>query len=321
MSTTVDLSVNVGGLRLRNPVMPASGTFAEGLEKVMDFNRLGAFVTKTITRELRDGNPLPRVVERPGSLINAIGIPSKGVPYFIEKTLPHYTPYDTPLVVSISAPTAEGFASLAAELGALPGIAAIEANISCPNIEEDGKAFAMRADSTERVTRALRAATKLPLWVKLTPNTGDVPEVARAAEGAGADAVVVANTILSMAIDLATFRPCLGNIMGGLSGPAIKPIVLRQVFQCAKAVKIPVIGCGGISTAADAVEYMLAGASAVQVGTATFVQPAAMTTIIDGLEAFCLRREIPRITDLIRGVVIEEADEPDLAWLDPVGAR
>lgn len=321
MSTTVDLSVNVGGLRLRNPVMPASGTFAEGLEKVMDFNCLGAFVTKTITRELRDGNPLPRVVERPGSLINAIGIPSKGVPYFIEKTLPHYAPYDTPLVVSISAPTAEGFASLAAELGALPGIAAIEANISCPNIEEDGKAFAMRADSTERVTRALRAATKLPLWVKLTPNTGDVPEVARAAEGAGADAVVVANTILSMAIDLATFKPCLGNIMGGLSGPAIKPIVLRQVFQCAKAVKIPVIGCGGISTAADAVEYMLAGASAVQVGTATFVQPAAMTTIIDGLEAFCLRREIPRITDLIRGVVIEEADEPDLAWLDPVGAR
>lgn len=321
MSTTVDLTVNVGGLRLRNPVMPASGTFAEGLEKVMDFNRLGAFVTKTITRELRDGNPLPRVVERPGSLINAIGIPSKGVPYFIEKTLPHYAPYDTPLVVSISAPTAEGFASLAAELGAVPGIAAIEANISCPNIEEDGKAFAMRADSTERVTRALRAATKLPLWVKLTPNTGDVPEVARAAESAGADAVVVANTILSMAIDLATFKPCLGNIMGGLSGPAIKPIVLRQVFQCAKVVRIPVIGCGGISTAADAVEYLLAGASAVQVGTATFVQPAAMTTIIDGLETFCVRREIPRITDLIRGVVIEEADEPDLAWLDPVGAR
>lgn len=320
MSTTVDLSVTVGGLRLRNPVMPASGTFAEGLEKVMDFNRLGAFVTKTITRELRDGNPLPRVVERPGSLINAIGIPSRGVPYFIEQTLPNYAPYDTPLVVSISAPTAEGFASLAAELGEVPGIAAIEANISCPNIEEDGKAFAMRADSTERVTRALRAATTLPLWVKLTPNTGDVPEVARAAESAGADAVVVANTILSMAIDLATFKPCLGNIMGGLSGPAIKPIVLRHVFQCAKAVRIPVIGCGGISTAADAVEYLLAGASAVQVGTATFVQPAAMTTIIDGLEAFCVRREIPRVTDLIRGLVIEEADEPDVAWLDPVGA-
>jgi len=312
----VDLSVHVGGLHLRNPVMPASGTFAEGLERVVDFNRLGAFVTKTITRELRAGNPLPRVVERPGSLINAIGIPSKGVPYFIEKTMPKYAPYDTPLVVSISAPTLEGFASLAAEL-TIAGIAAIEANISCPNIEEDGKAFAMNADTTERVTAALRAATTLPLWVKLTPNTGDMPSIARSAEAAGADAVVVANTILSMAIDLRTFKPCLGNIMGGLSGPAIKPIILRQVFQCAKAVKIPVIGCGGISTAEDAVEYMLAGASAVQVGTATFLQPAAMTTIIEGLELFCRRREIATVTDLIGGALIEEADEPDIAWVSP----
>lgn len=320
MSMNVDLAVDIGGLRLKNPVMPASGTFAEGLDKVMDFNRLGAFVTKTITRELRDGNPLPRVVEQPGSLINAIGIPSKGVSHFVERTLPHYRRYDTPLVVSISAPTTEGFASLAAELSAFPGIAAIEANISCPNIEEDGKAFAMHAGATERVTRALREATRLPLWVKLTPNTGNVPEVAQAAEASGADAVVVANTILAMAIDLRTFKPCLGNIMGGLSGPAIKPIVLRQVFQCAKAVRIPVIGCGGIATAEDAVEYMLAGASAVQVGTATFVQPAAMTTIIDALAEFCLRREIPRVADLVGGVLIEEADERDLAWLDPVAA-
>ena len=317
MSTTVvDLSVTVGGLRLRNPIMPASGTFAEGLDQALDFTRLGAFVTKTITRELRTGNPLPRVVERPGSLINAIGIPSKGVPHFIEETLPFYQRYDTPLVVSISAPTADGFASLAAELS-LPGVAAIEANISCPNIEEDGKAFAMHAEATEKVTRQLRAATALPLWVKLTPNTADMPEVARAAEAAGADAVVVANTILSMAIDLKTFKPCLGNIMGGLSGPAIKPIILRHVFQCAKAVRIPIIGCGGISTSDDAVEYMLAGASAVQVGTATFVQPAAMTTMIDGLEAFCLHRDIARVSELTGGVIIEEADEPDLAWLNP----
>jgi len=314
--TVVDMSVTVGGLTLRNPVMPASGTFADGLDRVMDFNRLGAVVTKTITRELRTGNPLPRVVERPGGLINAIGIPSKGVPHFIEETLPYYAAYDTPLVVSISAPTAEGFANLAAELS-VSGVAAIEANISCPNIEEDGKAFAMRAESTENVTRLLRQATKLPLWVKLTPNTGDMPDVARAAEAAGADAVVVANTILSMAIDLKTFKPCLGNIMGGLSGPAIKPIVLRHVFQCAKAVGIPVIGCGGISTSDDAVEYMLAGASALQVGTATFVQPAAMMAIIEGLEAFCLHREIARVADLTGGVVIEEADEPDLAWLNP----
>jgi dihydroorotate dehydrogenase (NAD+) catalytic subunit len=313
---SIDLSVDVGGLRLRNPVMPASGTFAEGLNKVFDFNRIGAFVTKTVTRELRAGNPLPRVVERPGSLINAIGIPSRGVPHFVEKVIPQYAAYDPPLVVSISAPTAEGFASLAAELS-LPGVAAIEANISCPNLEEDGKAFAMRAESTERVTRELRAATELPLWVKLTPNTGDVPEVARAAEAAGADAVVVANTILSMAIDLKTFKPCLGNIMGGLSGPAIKPIVLRQVFQCAKAVNIPIIGCGGISTAEDAIEYMLAGASAVQIGTATFLQPAAMIDVIDGIEKFCLQRAISRVADLVRGVVIEEADDQDLAWLSP----
>jgi dihydroorotate dehydrogenase (NAD+) catalytic subunit len=313
---TVDLSVRVGGLTLRNPVMPASGTFAEGLDRVMDFNRLGAFVTKTITRELRTGNPLPRVVERPGSLINAIGIPSKGVTYFVEETLPYFAAYDPPLVVSISAPTADGFASLASEL-TLPGVAAIEANISCPNIEEDGKAFAMHPEATDKVTRALRGATSLPLWVKLTPNTGDMPEVARAAEAAGADAVVMANTILSVAIDLKTFKPCLGNIMGGLSGPAIKPIILRHVFQCAKAVRIPVIACGGISSADDAVEYILAGASAVQVGTATFVQPAAMTTIIDGIEAFCVHREIARVADLTGGVVIEEADEPDLAWLNP----
>ena len=314
---TVDMSVRIGGLTLRSPIMPASGTFAEGLAEVIDFNRLGACVTKTITRELRSGNPLPRVVERPGSLINAIGIPSKGVPYFIEHTLPYYAAFDTPLVVSISAPTAEGFASLAAELS-LPGVAAIEANISCPNIEEDGKAFAMRADSTQNVTRHLRAATKLPLWVKLTPNTGDMPEVARAAEAAGADAVVVANTILSMAIDLKTFKPCLGNIMGGLSGPAIKPIILRHVFQCAKAVKIPVIGCGGIMNAEDAVEYMLAGASAVQVGTATFIQPAALMTITDDLARFCAHREIAHVSDLVGGVVIEEADEPDVSWLSPV---
>src|ERR1700721_4319209 len=191
---SIDLSVDVGGLKLRNPV--------------------------------------PRGVERPGSLINAIGIPSKGVPHFIEKIIPQYAVYEPPLVVSISAPTAEGFASLASEL-TLSGVSAIEANISCPNIEEDGKAFAMRAESAEKVTRQLRAATKLPLWAKLTPTTADIAEVARAAEAAGADAVVVANTFLSMAIDLKTLKPCLGNAMGGLSGPALKPIVLRRGFQWA----------------------------------------------------------------------------------------
>jgi dihydroorotate dehydrogenase (NAD+) catalytic subunit len=311
-----DMSVNIGGLLLCNPVMPASGTFAEGLGEVIDLNRLGALVTKTITRELRSGNPLPRVAEVAGGMLNAIGIPSRGVPYLLEHTLPLYRQWTPPLVVSISAPTAEGFAALAAEVS-VAGVAAIEANISCPNIEEDGRAFAMRAATTEAVVRQLRGATALPLWVKLTPNTGEMAEVAQAAEAAGADALVVANTILAMAIDLQTFRPRLGNLMGGLSGPAVKPIVLRQVFQCARVTSIPIIGCGGIATAADAAEYMLAGASAVQVGTATFVNTAAMIEVIVGLERFCAARGLHRVAELTGALKHEETDEEDLSWVAP----
>ena len=309
-----DLSVTIGNLTLRNPVMPASGTFAEGLAQAVDLNRLGALVTKTITRETRAGNPLPRVAEVPGGMLNAIGIPSKGVPYFLDHTLPLYRQWSPPLIVSISAPTAEGFGQLAAEIS-VPGVAAIEANISCPNIEEDGKAFAMRAKSTETVMRVLRTATNLPIWVKLTPNTGEIAEVARAAAGEGADALVVANTILAMAIDLQTMQPRLGNVMGGLSGPAVKPIVLRQVYQCARAVTTPIIGCGGIANAADAAEYMLAGAAAVQVGTATFLRPGAMVAIIDGLAQFCQSRGFARVSDLTGALSREEADEDDLSWV------
>lgn len=312
-----DMAVHVGGLALANPVMPASGTFAEGLGAVMDLDRLGALVTKTITRELRAGNPVPRVAEVVGGMLNAIGIPSKGVPYFLETTLPLYRRWAPPLVVSISAPNVEGFASLAAEVS-VPGVAAIEANISCPNIEEDGKAFAMRPGATEQVVRRLRAATALPLWVKLTPNTGEIGEVAKAAEAAGADALVVANTILGMSIDLQSFRPRLGNVMGGLSGPAIKPIVLRQVYQCARAVRVPIIGCGGISTAADAAEYMLAGACAVQVGTATFLDAAAMLAVIDGLDHFCRARGMARVSALTGAIRHEESDEDDVLWVTPV---
>ena len=292
-----DRAGRIGGLGLANPVMPASGTFAEGLAQVADVTRLGAIVTKTITRELRTGNPLPRVAEVRGGMLNAIGIPSKVLPYFLGNTLPLYRAWGVPVVVSISAPTAEGFASLAAEVS-VEGVAAIEANISCPNIEEDGRAFAMRPASTALVMRALRRATPLPLWAKLTPNTGETAEVARAAEAEGADALVVANTILGMSVDLQTFRPSLGNVMGGLSGPCIKPVVLRQVYQTARAAGIPVIGCGGISTAEDAAEYLLAGASAVQVGTATFLDPHAMTGVIDGLARFCAARGIPRVAAL-----------------------
>jgi dihydroorotate dehydrogenase (NAD+) catalytic subunit len=301
-----DLSVRVGDLTLANPVMPASGTFAEGLGNAVDLSRLGAFVTKTITHELRDGNPMPRVAEVTGGMLNAIGIPSKGVSYLLDKALPLYRPWSVPLIVSISAPTAEGFAGLAADVS-VRGVAGIEANISCPNIEADGKAFAMRAASTHAAVQHIRAATRLPLWVKLTPNTGDIAEVAHAAEEAGADALVVANTILAMSIDLDTFRPRLGNVMGGLSGPVIKPIVLRQVYQCARAVNIPIIGCGGVATASDAAEYMLAGATAVQIGTATFVNSRTLIEVIEGLERFCIARNIKQVAELTGALRHDEA--------------
>lgn len=293
----VDLTVKLGALTLKNPVMPASGTFSEGLARVFSFDELGAVVTKTLTAELRGGNPTPRVAEAGQGLLNSIGIPSKGIPYFVDHILPEYRTYSTPLVVSVSAPTAELFADAVRQLD-LPGVAAIEANISCPNIEEDGKAFAMRATSTAAVVGQLRRATALPLWVKLTPNTGDIGAVARAAEDSGADAIVVANTILAMAIDAETFKPRLGGIMGGFSGPAIKPIALRLVYQCAKVVGIPIIGCGGIATAEDAVEFMLAGAAAVQVGTATFVRPTAMLDVVRDLTAFCRRKGLTKVSAL-----------------------
>lgn len=278
----VDLSTRIGGLYLKNPIMPASGTFSEDLADVFDLDLLGAHVTKTITREKRGGNATPRVCEVRGSMLNSIGIPSKGVEAFKTEVLPFYRRYDAPLVVSISAGSADDFARLCGEM-TVPGVAAIEVNISCPNIEEDGKAFAMRPSTTETVMTKLRAATDLPLWAKLTPNTGETAEVARAAEAAGADALVVSNTLLAMAVDITTRRPKLGNLMGGLSGPAFKPVALRMAYQCAKSVDIPVIGCGGISTVEDIVEYLIVGCAAVQVGTATFIEPGIMVRMIDGL--------------------------------------
>ena len=297
----IDLAVDVGRLRLANPVMPASGTFAEGLAKVLPFDRLGALVTKTITAQLRDGNPTPRVAEVEAGMLNSIGIPSKGVDYFLTEVLPFYRQFKTPLIVSISAPSVEAFGEIAARVDQ-PGVAGIEANISCPNVEEDGRAFAMQARATGAVVERVRAATRLPLWVKLTPNTIDVAAIAKAAEDAGADALVVANTILAMSIDIETGRPSLGSIMGGLSGPAVKPVIVRMTYQCAKAVRIPVIGCGGISTAHDAIEYMLAGATAVQVGTATFVRPNAMLEVIDGIAAYCARKGLARASQITGGV-------------------
>ncbi|MGE0747036.1 MAG: dihydroorotate dehydrogenase [Rhodospirillales bacterium] len=293
----VDLSVRVGSLTLQNPVMPGSGTFSEELSRVVDLNRLGAFVTKSVTMAWRDGNPTPRICETADGMLNSIGLPSKGVDYFLANTVPFYRAFGPPLVASVSADTPDEFAEICARVS-VPGVAAIEVNISCPNLEADGHAFAMEPDGTYDVVRRMRARTDRPLWAKLTPNTALIPEIAQAAESAGADALVVANTILGMAIDVETFEPKLGTVTGGLSGPAVKPVIVRMVWQCARAAGIPVIASGGVMTAADVVEYMAAGASAVQVGTATFVKADAMTSIIDELAAWCAARGIARAADL-----------------------
>ena len=304
----VDLSVKIGSLALKNPIMPASGTFSEDMARIFDLGLLGAHVTKTITREKRSGNPTPRVCEVRGSMLNSIGIPSKGVEWFKANVIPFYSRYETPLIVSISAGSADEFARLCEEVS-VPGVAAIEVNISCPNIEEDGKAFAIRPSTTETVIRKLYNATGLPLWAKLTPNTGELTAVAHAAEAAGAAALVVANTMLAMAIDIRTRKPKLGNLMGGLSGPALKPITLRMAYQCAKAVSIPVIGCGGISTVEDVVEYLIAGASAVQIGTASFIDPLVMVRLIEELDAFLAAEGLSSVAGLIGSIRDEEAAE------------
>ncbi len=299
-----DLQVRIGDLLLKNPVMPASGCFAHEYAAAMDLARLGALVTKSVTPKRRIGNPVPRVAETDAGMLNSIGIPSSGLLHYVDKVLPQYADLPVPVVASVSADTADEFAA-ACEALSLPGVAAIEANISCPNIEADGRAFAMSARDTHLAIAEIKRCARVPIWAKLTPNVADIAEIARAAEAAGADALVVANTLLGMAIDPHTRKPRLGNVMGGLSGPAVRPVVLRMVFQCARAVSIPVIGCGGIMRAEDAVEYMLAGASAVQVGTASFLEPAAMIRIIDGLEAYCERHGVARIAELTGGVEID----------------
>ncbi|CAG9257576.1 dihydroorotate dehydrogenase [Paraburkholderia unamae] len=294
----VDLSVKVGALTLANPVMPASGTFADGNARVFDLNCLGAIVTKTITADIREGVPPPRVAEFKDATLFSIGIPSKGADYYVNTTVPFYRRYTPPVVGSISANSADEFGELAARIGA-SGIAAIEANVSCPNLKKNGKAFGMDPEATFQVISAMKASTDIPVWVKMTPNAGNLVEVALAAQAAGADALVCSNAILAMAIDVETFKPRVANVMGGLTGAATKPILLRMAYQCAQAVEIPVIGCGGISTAEDAIEFMLAGCTAVQVGTANFVSPTAMPRVIEGMRAFCERRGIARIADLI----------------------
>lgn len=303
----VDMRVALGDLILKNPVMPASGAFGEELAEVLDFNRLGALVTKSVTPDARNGNRGPRIAETTAGIINAVGIQSKGIEATLKQTIPFYRQFHSPLIVSVSADTADDFARSVQRMN-VDGVHALEVNISCPNLEDNGKSYAMDPVQTERVIRGVRNATDKPLLVKLTPNTNDIVQVAQAAAAAGADALVVANTILAMAINIETRKPKVGNVMGGLSGPAIKPIIVRMVYQVAQSVAIPVIGCGGISSAADAIEYMIAGATAVQVGTSTFVDPAGMLKIIDGIEEFAVCQGIQKITDLVGTIEVPAAD-------------
>ena len=299
-----NLSVSVGDLTLQNPVMPASGCFAIEYQEALDLRKLGALVIKSVSPKSRAGNPTPRVAETHAGMLNSIGIPSKGLDHYRREVLPTYTAFGTPVVVSISADTVDEFAQACAEMS-LPEVAVIEANISCPNLEADGMAFAMSPETTYKAVNAIRAVTHHPFWVKLTPNASNIAAVAKAAEEAGADAIVMGNTILGMAIDIRSRKPKLGNVMGGLSGPAIKPIALRLVHQCFRAVRLPIIGCGGISTAEDAIEFMLAGASAVQVGTASFIDPGVMQKIIDGLQAYCVEMGIENIRELTGEVKLD----------------
>lgn len=314
----VDLSVEVGGVRLANPIMPGSGAFSPDLAQVVDVNRLGALVAKTVSRDFRAGNPVPRVAELEAGMINSIGLPTKGIEYFLEHQVPEYKQYTPPLVASITATTLDDFEAMARDV-TIPEVAAVEINISCPTRNPDGGNFAMHEEHTHAVVSSVRRATDKPLWVKLSPNAGDIVSIAQAAEAAGGDALTISNTILGLKIDVETFRPAIGNKFGGISGPGIKPIIMRMVHQCSRAVKIPVIGCGGICKVEDVVEYMLAGASAVMLGYIIFRNPSALTGIVDELEAWCESRGIARVADLTKAMIDDPILDPYTAAAAPVG--
>ncbi len=296
-----DLRVKIGPLELRNPVLTASGTFgyAKEFEPFVNLNQLGGIIVKGISLEPRPGNPPPRIVETACGMLNAIGLENVGVDRFIREKMPYLRTLTAPLFVNILGDSVEEYRELASRLDEVPGISGMEINISCPNVKHGGVAFGASPEMAGAVTKAVRAATKLPLIVKLSPNVTDISLMAKAVEAEGADAVSLINTLIGMAINAETRRPRLANVIGGLSGPAVKPIALRMVWQTARAVSIPVIGIGGIGTAEDAVEFLLAGASAVQVGTANFYDPSAAEKIISGLEAYLQRHGEERISALI----------------------
>jgi dihydroorotate dehydrogenase (NAD+) catalytic subunit len=296
----IDLRVSVAGLEMRNPVMTASGTFASGREYAafVELSRLGAIVTKGVSLQAWEGNASPRIAETASGMLNSIGLQNPGVETFIARDLAWLSTWDVPVVVNVSGHSLEEYVAVAERLNTEDTVDALEVNISCPNVDAGGMAFGTDCASAAEVTRGVRAVTSKPLIVKLTPNVTDIAEIARAVEAAGADAVSLVNTLLGMAIDAHSFRPKLARAVGGLSGPAIKPVALRMVWQVAKAVDVPVIGMGGIMTGEDAVEFMLAGASAVAVGTASFVDPTAALRVIDGIAEFCREHGITRAVEL-----------------------
>ena len=310
----IDLSVQIGSLRMANPFMAASGCFGYGVEyaDAVDLSRLGGVAVKGLFLAEREGHPPPRIVETPAGMLNAIGLQGIGVHRFVGEKLPELRERRAVVFVNICGTTIDEYCEVARVLSDHEGVAAIELNISCPNIKEGGITFGCSLTGTHAVVSAVRKVTPLPVIPKLTPNVTDVASFARAAEDAGADAVSLVNTFLAMAIDVHSRRPKLSNIVGGLSGPAIRPIAVRMVYECRQVVKLPIIGMGGIATAEDVIEFMIAGATAVQVGTANFVDPFIWPKLLDGITAYLERHRIARVGDLVGTVQIakSKAKEP-----------
>ncbi len=296
-----NLSVNIGSLSLKNPVLTASGTFGYGEEfaPFIDLNRLGGYIIKGTTLEHREGNPYPRMVETPSGMLNAVGLQNNGVDYFIENIYPRIKGYESELIVNVSGAKVEDYVETARRLAALDKVNAIEVNISCPNVKEGGMAFGTTTAGAAEVTKAIRAVYPKTLIVKLSPNVTSIADIAKAVEAEGADSVSLINTLMGMSIDVERRRPHLSTITGGLSGPAVRPVAVRMVWQVAKAVKIPVIGLGGIMNGRDAIEFMLAGATAVEIGTANFIDPAVTMKVIDFMDDYCARHNISDINEII----------------------
>ena len=296
-----ELTTTIGNLILKNPVMTASGTFGYGLEyaDLIDISRLGGIFVKGTTIQSREGNLYPRMAETPAGMLNAVGLQNKGADYFVDEIYPKIKDIDTHMIVNVSGSSIETYVECAEKMAVLDNIRAIELNISCPNVKQGGMAFGVTCQGAAEVVRAVRKVYPKTLIVKLSPNVTDITEIARAVEAEGADAVSLINTLLGMAIDAEKRKPILSTVTGGLSGPCVKPIALRMVWQTYKAVKIPIIGLGGISNWKDAVEFMLAGASAIQIGTYNFVDPTVSIKTIDGINDYCDRHGFTSVTDLV----------------------